>query len=79
MEVIYPCCGGIDVHDEFVVVCLSRVRAVTTAQGTASLFDLQRGSASVVCLVSRSRMYACSDGKYGHLLASGLCSAGGPV
>jgi transposase len=26
MEVIYPCCGGIDVHDEFVVVCLSRVQ-----------------------------------------------------
>jgi hypothetical protein len=42
MEVIYPCCGGIDVHDEFVVVCLSRVRAVTTTQGTASLCDLQR-------------------------------------
>lgn len=26
MEVIYPCFGGIDVHDEFVVVCLSRVQ-----------------------------------------------------
>jgi transposase len=26
MEVIYPCCGGIDVHEEFVVVCLSRVQ-----------------------------------------------------
>src|SRR5439155_12334352 len=26
MEVIYPCCGGIDMHDEFVVICLSRVQ-----------------------------------------------------
>lgn len=26
MEVIYPRCGGIDVHEEFVVVCLSRVQ-----------------------------------------------------
>lgn len=26
MEVLYPCCSGIDVHEQFVVVCLSRVQ-----------------------------------------------------
>ncbi len=26
MEVLYPCCSGIDVHEQFVIVCLSRVQ-----------------------------------------------------
>jgi hypothetical protein len=47
MEVLYSRCGGIDVHERFVVVCLREARTGTPHQRTATLWHDDWRSAAV--------------------------------
>ena len=72
MEVLYARCSGIDVHERFVVVCLRKARRGDPHQRTAAIWDDDRRSVAVTGVALGGRLYTCGNGKYGHVLASGL-------
>ncbi len=71
MQVIDPCCCGLDIHKKFVVACV-----LTTADdGQVKHHD--RRPARAARWADRQRLHACRHGEYEQLLAAGVEPAGG--
>jgi hypothetical protein len=71
MEVVYPCCCGIDVHERFVVACLTRVHQGQRHKELRRFDTFTSGLRALREWLVQAH-YACGPRKYRCVLASSV-------
>lgn len=77
MEVVYQRCAGVDVHQRFLVVCLSSVEGGQRRPRGSPFPQRDSRSVGVTHMVSARKMQCRGDGKYERVLDAGLSAFGG--
>ena len=80
MQVLYPCCCGLDIHKKFVVACLLTTNADGQVQKESRTFStMTHDLLALAGLVAGSGLYPCRHGEHQFLLAARLQSLGRAV
>jgi hypothetical protein len=73
IEVLYHRCAGIDVHQRFLVVCLSMIEA---GKRRREIRTFRNETADLLALRAWLVQEKCRHGEYGSVLDAGVSSAG---
>ena len=64
MQVLYPCCCGLDIHKKFVVACVLRTAPDGKVHKETRTFSTLTGELLALGDWLRRRLHACGDGKH---------------
>ena len=77
LEVMYERCAGIDVHQRFVVVCLTLMEGGKRRQEIRTFRNETADLLARLSLVTARTMHTCRHGKHGRVLDAGVPTSGG--